>query len=500
MRFRVPSSRAYFRVRVSALDACLAFASPLLALWLRDAPVLSDGSYSLYFYCACSTIFSLISFSVFRLEHRSVRDFAVDDIFDIVKAVIIAELLTAIALFSFTRLDGIPRSTLFIHSLILTAALIAARTAAHLFELEQKKAICRLPLQTKHVIMIGSNFLSAAFIRWLETNEVEPKQVIGILDESEEMIGRRISGVQVLGNPLEIAQTIDEFAIHGVKVDELIVSNGESHMARPILIELRKVCNQNEIELSFMPQIIHSSVRQASQSKTESPQSEQVLPFPVSPYFGIKRVLDFVFAMALIIGLLPLFVCASALVLVDVGTPLLFWQRRLGQGGRGFQIFKFRTMQTPFDRLGGSLPENRRLSLIGHLLRKTGLDELPQLLNVLVGDMSLIGPRPLLPHDQPANPTTRLMVRPGITGWAQVNGGKQITSEEKDQLDEWYIRNASLMLDFRILLLTFRYVFAGDRFVARASAEVTLRIGKDENAQNSNSAVTLASDFNREVA
>jgi len=151
MRFRVPSSRAYFRVRVSALDACFAFASPLLALWLRDAPVLSDGSYSLYFYCACSTIFSLISFSVFRLEHRSVRDFAVDDIFDIVKAVIIAELLTAIALFSFTRLDGIPRSTLFIHSLILTAALIAARTAGHLFELEQKKAVCRLPLQTKHV-------------------------------------------------------------------------------------------------------------------------------------------------------------------------------------------------------------------------------------------------------------------------------------------------------------------------------------------------------------
>src|ERR1700730_14759674 len=183
MRFRVPSSRAYFRVRVSALDACLAFASPLLALWLRDAPVLSDGSYSLYFYCACSTIFSLISFSVFRLEHRSVRDFAVDDIFDIVKAVIIAEVLTAIALFSFTRLDGIPRSTLFIHSLILAAALIASRTAAHLFEHEQKRAISR-PTETKHVIMIGSNFLSSAFIKWLETNDVEPKQVIAILDES----------------------------------------------------------------------------------------------------------------------------------------------------------------------------------------------------------------------------------------------------------------------------------------------------------------------------
>jgi lipopolysaccharide/colanic/teichoic acid biosynthesis glycosyltransferase len=127
-------------------------------------------------------------------------------------------------------------------------------------------------------------------------------------------------------------------------------------------------------------------------------------------------------------------------------------------------------MQSPFDRLGESLPENQRLSAIGHLLRSTGLDELPQLLNVLVGEMSLVGPRPLLPEDQPANPTIRLMVRPGITGWAQVNGGKQVTSEEKDDLDEWYIRNASPWLDLRILLLTCRYIFVGNRADAPPSA------------------------------
>ena len=153
----------------------------------------------------------------------------------------------------------------------------------------------------------------------------------------------------------------------------------------------------------------------------------------------------------------------SVLVALDVGTPLLFWQRRLGQGGRGIQVYKFRTMQSPFDRLGEPFSERRRLSAIGHLLRKTGLDELPQLLNVLVGEMSLVGPRPLLPEDQPADPTIRLMVRPGITGWAQVNGGKQITNEEKGDLDEWYIRNASPWLDLRILLLTCRYVFVGNR-------------------------------------
>ena len=130
-------------------------------------------------------------------------------------------------------------------------------------------------------------------------------------------------------------------------------------------------------------------------------------------------------------------------VLVPSTRPLALgsegWER--GPRHSGLQISNH---AGPFDRLGGSLPERRRrLSAIGHLLRKTGLDELPQLLNVLVGEMSLVGPRPLMPEDQPANPAIRLMVRPGITGWAQVNGGKRITNEEKGDLDEWYIRNAS---------------------------------------------------------
>jgi lipopolysaccharide/colanic/teichoic acid biosynthesis glycosyltransferase len=498
MRLRVPSSRAYFRVRVSAIDACFALISPLVALALRDAPVLSDRSYSLYFYWACSAISSLFAFSIFRLEHRGARYFSVDDIFDIVKAVVVAELLTATALFLFTRLEGIPRSTLFIHCLLLAAALIAARTAAHLFEHGQKKTISRPP-ETKHVIIVGSNDLSSAFIKWLETNDIEPKQVIAILDDSEEMIGRKISGVRVLGSPLKIKQMVDEFAVHGVEVDEVIVSNGESHVARPVLIEFRKICHQKDIKLSFMPQLLQSSLGQATDSKIESAQSQPVLTFPISSYFGVKRFLDFVFALMFIVVLSPLLISVSALVLLDVGTPLLFWQRRLGQRGRGFQIYKFRTMQTPFDRLGESLPENRRLSLIGHLLRKTGLDELPQLLNVLVGDMSLVGPRPLLSQDQPADPTIRLMVRPGITGWAQVNGGKQIPDEEKYQLDGWYIRNASPLLDLRILLLTCRYVFVGNRTIASPSTKAASRIEHDQNAKSDNTTPPTG-DFDREVA
>ena len=316
-------------------------------------------------------------------------------------------------------------------------------TIAH-FEHAQKGAI-RHPSKTKYVVVIGSNYLSSAFIKWLETNEIEPKQVMAILDDREEVMGRKISGVQVLGNPLQLKQTVEEFSVHGVKVDEVIVSNGENQLAKPVLAELQRICRQKEIELTFLPQLFHSTFRQVADSNNEPAGLQQAPTFPISSYFEVKRVLDFVFALLFTALLSPVFICVSVLVALDVGTPLVFWQRRLGQGGRGFQIYKFRTMQSPFDRLGESLPERRRLSAIGHLLRKTGLDELPQLLNVLVGEMSLVGPRPLMPEDQPADPTIRLMVRPGITGWAQVNGGKQITNDEKGDLDEWYIRQRLAM-------------------------------------------------------
>jgi lipopolysaccharide/colanic/teichoic acid biosynthesis glycosyltransferase len=160
----------------------------------------------------------------------------------------------------------------------------------------------------------------------------------------------------------------------------------------------------------------------------------------------------------LLVLLVPLFAVVALLVLLDVGSPALFWQRRLGRNGRAFLLYKFRTLAAPFDSHGRPVPVSGRLSMTGRFLRASRLDELPQLLNVLTGDMSLIGPRPLLPEDQPANTAIRLSVRPGITGWAQVNGAKLVTREDKEKLDEWYIRNASLRLDLQILIMSLKVV------------------------------------------
>src|SRR5207253_1802224 len=129
-----------------------------------------------------------------------------------------------------------------------------------------------------------------------------------------------------------------------------------------------------------------------------SPRSPEI---PPTSYHRFKRLFDAVTALILILWLLPLLIFAAILAFLDVGSPVLFWQQRLGQGGREFQLYKLRTLRPPFDRKGQKIPDAQRISCVGRVLRQTRIDELPQLLNVLVGDMSLIGPRPLLPQDQP---------------------------------------------------------------------------------------------------
>src|SRR5262249_33570898 len=127
---------------------------------------------------------------------------------------------------------------------------------------------------------------------------------------------------------------------------------------------------------------------------------------------------------------------------------------------------------SPFDSVGKSQLSNRRPSLIGGMLRASHLDELPQLLNVLFGDMSLIGPRPLLPEDQPANAALRLLVRPGISGWAQVHGAKLVSKEEKEKLDEWYVRHASLWVDLQITMMTLKLMLKSHASHEEAAADI----------------------------
>ncbi|WP_291058902.1 MULTISPECIES: sugar transferase [unclassified Empedobacter] len=178
-----------------------------------------------------------------------------------------------------------------------------------------------------------------------------------------------------------------------------------------------------------------------------------------------KRLFDFIIALVALILLSPIFIVVMIGLYFANKGKLFFFQKRPGLNERIFNIIKFKTMNNKKDKEGNLLSDAERLTPIGAFVRKTSLDEIPQLINVLKGDMSLIGPRPLLPQYLPLYNETqkrRHNVRPGITGWAQVNGRNAISWQKKFELDVWYVDHLSLSTDIKVFLTTFKKVFKSE--------------------------------------
>ena len=172
----------------------------------------------------------------------------------------------------------------------------------------------------------------------------------------------------------------------------------------------------------------------------------------------MKRLFDIALSLILIVLLLPIIVITALLIYMNMGKPIFFKQKRPGYKEKIFEIYKFRTMTNEKDENGNLLPDEKRLKGIGRFIRSASLDELPQLFNVLKGDMSFVGPRPLLVEYLPLyneRQKKRHDVKPGITGWAQVNGRNAISWEQKFEYDIWYVEHQSFWLDMKILWLTF---------------------------------------------
>lgn len=195
-----------------------------------------------------------------------------------------------------------------------------------------------------------------------------------------------------------------------------------------------------------------------------------------------KPLLDFIIALIGFLILSPLFIIITiGLFIANKGKPF-FFQLRPGKGGKIFKIIKFKTMNNKKDEEGNLLPDNDRLTSIGKFVRKTSLDEIPQLLNVIKGDMSLIGPRPLLPQYLTLYndfQKRRHEVNPGITGWAQVNGRNAISWSKKFEYDVWYVDNISLTLDLKIIILTIKKVFIREGISQEGQATIEYFKGND---------------------
>ncbi|EJT6142699.1 sugar transferase [Clostridium perfringens] len=176
----------------------------------------------------------------------------------------------------------------------------------------------------------------------------------------------------------------------------------------------------------------------------------------------IKRAFDIIASLGGLILLSPIMIIAAIIIKINLGSPVFFKQKRIGKDNKEFEMIKFRTMKDAVDKEGNQLPDELRLTKVGQILRSLSIDELPELINILKGDMSLIGPRPLLVKYLPLyneRQIRRHEVLPGLTGWAQVNGRNNLTWNEKFELDVYYVENLSLKLDLKIFFLTFYKVF-----------------------------------------
>ncbi|GKV66223.1 MULTISPECIES: sugar transferase [unclassified Sporosarcina] len=205
----------------------------------------------------------------------------------------------------------------------------------------------------------------------------------------------------------------------------------------------------------------------------------------------MKKLFDFWVSLLAILFLSPVILITALLIRIKIGSPILFKQERPGLKGQTFHVYKFRTMTDEHDNRGELLPDHVRLTSFGKLIRELSLDELPQLWNVLNGDMSFVGPRPLLVEYLPLydeRQARRHDVRPGITGWAQVNGRNAISWEDKFELDVWYVENQTFWLDVKILFMTVAKVFkseginqAGEATIQKfRGSEIETAADKDE--------------------
>lgn len=446
-------------------DSAAALFAPIIAFWLRDGPVFTRvNPMAVGVYVGAATLLSIFFFVQFRAAHGLAKFFSVYDAVQIAKASTCAVAATAVMLFTITRLEEIPRSILPIHFLILTATLVGGRLIRRTIAQRHDLGVAPGDAQAneRSVIIVGAGQLAQFYIRLLDSVAADNRRIAAILDDDRTLHGRSIHGHVILGSTYEAETLLGVLVERGINVVGFVVCDRDRDRALELRRRLAPLCLDRGLELELLAEQLGVSYSGGDKENVHmcSRPSETIVN---DGYLRIKPMIESALAAMLFLVLSPLFALAGLLVFIIFGSPVVFWQRRIGRAGRPISIYKFRTMRHPIDATGRRLTEDERIPLLGRLLRATRLDELPQLYNVIRGDMSLVGPRPLLPADQPIGRGLRLAMAPGITGWAQIHGGKLITAEEKNALDEWYVRNASLLLDVMIILRTISVTLTGDR-------------------------------------
>jgi lipopolysaccharide/colanic/teichoic acid biosynthesis glycosyltransferase len=468
------------RLSLISIDLLFVALATIIAVMLRGYfDTVSDSLVALMPYSFISLGCASVIFLVGGLDRTPWRYSSVADHLQVIVLTMLAVVIALVITFALNRLQPVARSLPVLQAGLIVSILIGARSAARFWHTRQihsdgNARVSEQPHET--VLVVGVNTVTELFLLSLREFASQRLQVAGILAEEPGMQGRAIQQTPVLGTVEQLQEILRSLEVHGLTVDRIVVTTAADRL-RPVSLEnLLVVEKSSDIVVQFLSERLGFDVppRPSVQRRNIVPEQRAVArvggaidadrttyaakSFPLG-----KRIVDLFGAALLVLMLTPVAVLVALVVVLDVGFPLISWQQRPGLHGRPFKLYKFRTMRAPHDGHQRRIPNEQRSSAVGQILRRARLDELPQLYNVLVGDMSLIGPRPLLPCDQSPDYAARLFVRPGMTGWAQVNGGRIISPSDKLMLDVWYVKNASVALDLKIVLSTVTMILFGDR-------------------------------------
>lgn len=463
-------------------DMVLIVIATLAALDLRENLDLSYARVVLLApYLAATLLVAIPVWLAFGIPRSIWRLTSLGDYVRVAVAALLTALVATAATFLLNRLDGVARALPVMQAILMVCLLVGARLAVRQRHLARRRrkvvinAVSEIPRDRETIVIVGLNRVTELFLQSLEEFGHEATMVAGLIGHNQRHAGRLVQQQRVLGVPEQIDTILRDLEVRGISVDRIVVTTRFEELpagAKAALIEVERSSN---IQLDFFAErILPSPAGRAAVSRPRDPDGDtddiaftftkaEIDQLSKRHYWRAKRVVDVVMAASMILLLSPLFVVVAVLVAIDVGFPVTFWQQRPGLYGRPFRLYKMRTMAAAHDSLGRRLPDSERVGAIGKFLRRTRLDELPQLYHILVGEMSFVGPRPLLPADQPAAYAARLLVRPGLTGWAQVKGGRTVTPRDKAALDVWYVCYASLALDMAILVMTVPMIVRGER-------------------------------------
>ena len=453
------------KVLIIAHDVVVTTAAFPAAMLLRDNFALSshhleptvNGTLLIF-------LIATLVFSGFGL-HRSMWSHAsLNDLRAAARALTIILVLSIPAMFLLDRLEGVPRAVPIIFWCVAMVGLSASRILYRSYCCDRHSSRSRRSSASEQrVLVVGNPEDALLVIHTLAGMAAATVRVVGIVSDRI-FAGRTLAGVPVLGDLGNFPEVLGALEIGGVPPTRIIVADPHADLCTRAFQQLIKLADASEIQVDRSPNLW--DFRTDLEQQSAQPSFCQGI-VGAGGYHRIKRLYEGFAAGLALLFVAPLIGLVAIATVVSVGSPVLFNQVRAGRKMRGFALRKFRTMGDPLGADGRMLSDQERMTRVGALLRRSKLDELPQLWNVFMGHMSLIGPRPLLPRDLPIDDHVtlheRYSVRPGLTGWAQVNGGQRLTAEQKMTLDLYYIRHASLFFDLKILLLTMGMIVRGEK-------------------------------------